>query len=349
MKYLSPANWLQKRKSFIGSSEVAILCGQSADTTPLDIYYDKRGEKEREISSDLQELLDAGKQQEPITVYNFLKKFDPEIADKVFMKHVTGKKLSAAGNVHLFTEFIHGNVIAHPDLLWKDYNVECKFIKHKGAEWNFHYKKNGNEFGSEGDFPFKYWIQCQAQMLCTGKKKTILAVNYHGAEFYYYKFKFDKSFGKKISKITSDFWGLVEAGTPCMPDNSFEADQLWPNRTYTSMTLRNETEDEKELFDSTLDMKDRYKYLKKRIKDLGAEVKMIGTSIRSLMSIHTVLQTPDGDQIARISEWEEERIIGLSKLKKSDKPEDKRKYKRVRRFLERNGLIEKSVKSRLNF
>jgi len=327
--YLNHNKWLEERKKGIGASEIAILCGASNWSTPLEIWETKTGKDEKEVSEDLQRLFDTGHEQEPITLYRFLKKRQPELANIVLINHVQNKKIPKKYNCHLFTKFKYNDfMFAHPDMIYEDINVEAKFVQYKSSEWNF-------EDNTENGIPFKYYLQCQYQMLCTGLKKTILCVNYLGSKHYEFEFKADEKIFSIFKTLCNDFWKLVENKEPPMPQTRNDVKKLFPNKEFKTITLSGNMEID------TILKKDRFNIVSKRIKKLKSEQEEIKTYVMSLMTNNNILQTSNGEEIAKIIESNSERVIALSKIKK-DKPE-------IYKYLQKNNLINKTKSERFYF
>ena len=269
-----------------------------------------------EFDENTKKLLQAGKDQEPVTLQRFLKN---RKSDHIFEK----------------TEFHHPKhhfMFCHPDLIYKEankwINVEAKFVKHKSDEWNF------NDL-TENGIPFRYYLQCQYQMMVTGINKTILCCNYLGADHYEFEFKANLKLYKTFEKICFDFWKLVENKEPPMPSSREDVKKLFPNKNFKALTIP------EEIADDTIMQKDRFNFLKFRIKEMKKEQDRIGATIKTLMGPHNVLQNSEGEQIASITEWKEEKIKALSKIKDTD-PE-------IYKYLKRKGAIEEISKSRFNF
>jgi predicted phage-related endonuclease len=348
MNYINHDTFIQDRINYIGASDIPILCPElvhNNSITPLELYYEKRGEQEREITPELQQLFDAGHEQENITLYNFLKTHDPDLADKARLKHLQKKNLSKKGNIHIFTEFIDGVMMAHPDLIWNNTNVEMKFIKHKGDEWNFYYKKVGDKYGGADDIPFKYFLQCQFQMMLTGCKETILCANYHGAEHYYFRFKAMKEFFYPLKNKAITFMQRVKEGTPVLPETLSDAKKLWPKKNKKAITLPNDSDEEKEFLLMVQMQKDRKKTLKKRIKNYEAEIDKMNATVSALLIDNNVLYAPDGTQLAKVSEYSYPKVKSLSELKKTDI----KKYNRFMKYVEKNEMLKMVDVSKLNF
>jgi hypothetical protein len=349
LSYLNFNNFTQDRHKYIGASDIHILCPELLyyeDSTPLTLYLEKLNKTEREFPEEIQNLLKAGKEQEVITVYNFLIDHgcDPKVALNVKLSHMQNKTLPADGDIHIFTEFIKGHMIAHPDLLYKNYNVECKYLRHKSSQWNFFYKKCGDKYGGPDDIPFRYWLQVQYQMGLTGKKKTIVAVNHCGLDFYYFKINFDKKTFLILEKKATDFMNnFVKAKTPPTPESSSDNDILFPNRSKTSYTLNDTNEDDKIMLINVQSNKVLKKEFKKKIKMYEEKINKINAGFKILLNIHDTLYSPTGEKLGSISTSERTSFIGMTELKKRNDA------KKLIKYLEKNDLLKTSKSQRLNF
>jgi predicted phage-related endonuclease len=313
-KYINHDTWLKNRHDGIGASDIPILCGASNFMTPYELWEQKTEKKEREVSDNLQKYFDSGHEQEPITLYRFLKSRDNELAEKVLLKHLQKKHLPKKGNCHIFTEFKKNKFMyAHPDMIFNDCNIEAKFVKHKGSEWDFSYKEFDNNYGTKEDIPFKYYLQVQYQMMCTGLDESIVVVNYQGLDHYEFLIESDHELFKVFEKICTDFWNLVQTKTPPMPSNREDVKKLFGKCDETSLTL------DDEMSIHTILMKHRFKFIKDRIKKYEKEKEKIKNSVLMLMGKNSVIQTPTGEKIAYVSiSKPSERIASLSSIKKQD-------------------------------
>lgn len=329
--YINHDTWLEDRNKGIGASDIPILCNESNFMTPLDLWDQKINNTQKEIDDDLQKLFDAGHDQEPITLYRYLKNQDESLCNHFIHHYYNKNHIDERSQFKIFTEFHHPNynfMFAHPDMIHNNTNIEVKFVRHKGDEWNF------NDLTQDG-IPFKYYLQTQFQMMCTGLNKTIILVNYAGVDFYEFEIFANEELFRKFEKICSDFWKLVENKEPPMPSNRADVRKLFPNRNFKALSLTGDMELQ------TILQKDRYAYLTKRRKQMKKEQEAIKTSVLSLMVNNNVLQTAEGDQIASITEFPVERIMALKKIK-SDHVD-------VYNYLQKNEMINTTETMRLNF
>lgn len=332
--YINHDTWLEDRNKGIGASDISILCGQSTFMTPLELWEQKTKNTQKEVSEDLQKLFDAGHDQEPVTLWKYLK--GTYINENIIFDYHLNKRNGTDTSFLLFTEFHHPSynfMFAHPDMIYFDgkehINVEAKFIKYKGLEWDF------DDLTSNG-IPFKYYLQVQFQMMCTGLKKTILIANYQGVDFYEFEIEANEELFLKLEKICFDFWQLVEKKQPPMPSSRADVRKLFPNKNFKSLSLIGEIESD------TVMQKYRFNFLKDKIKKMENEKESIKTNVMSLMTENNVLQTADGEQIARIGiSKPSEKILKLSEIKKE--------HTNVYKYLKKKDMISETTKETFYF
>ncbi len=273
--------------------------------------------------------MQAGHDNEPITLYRYLLNHDKKTTTNFLTNYYKQKQTK---KVKLFTEFKHPEysfMFCHPDMIHNDLiNVEAKYVKYRGNEWDFYDL-------TENGIPFKYYLQVQFQMMCTGLKTTTLVCNYLGADHYEFIINANEDLFETLQKIAHDFWKLVQRNEPPMPQNRKDIQKLFKNKNEKSFSVTNELEYK------TIMQKDRFNFLKSRIKKLDKEKKSIQANVMSLMGKHNILQTSEGEQIAKISSYEVESITALKEIKEN--------HKRVYKYLEKNGMIKKSTRENFYF
>lgn len=329
--FINQKTFQTDRNNGIGASDIPILCGESKFLTPLELWNQKANNETKEISEDLQKLFTAGNEQEMITLWRFLKSRNDANTNSIFYNHLDNGN-SKTVNYILFTRFQYNDyMFAHPDMVYfdgkKHINVEAKFVKYKG-EWDF------NDL-TENGIPFKYYLQVQYQMLCMGVNETIVCANYQGAENFYFPVKANKDLFPKFEKICADFWGLVQRKEPPMPQSRSDIKKLFPKRNFKSIIVPEDIEME------TMMLKDRYSYLKQKATQIEKEKEKIKSSVMALLTQNDVLQTSEGEQIAKISSYTTERIKALKKIKEENQ--------RIFKYLVRNKMIESSETTKLYF
>jgi putative phage-type endonuclease len=306
--YIHPDTFTDTRNTGIGASEIAVLCGASDYATPYEIWKQKIDNTTPEISDELQELFDAGHYQEPIAMHKFLKTRNELIVDLVRTKHAQKDHFNKAFIAQINTRFNHPQydfMFCHPDLIYNNMNIEVKYAAHKSNEWDF-------DDLTENGIPLKYYLQVQYQMLCTGIDTSYLVLNYLGYKHYEFGPIFEnKQIQAKMEKIAYDFWQLVQSKQPPMPVNRSDVMDMFPNKKFLTKTIPSDLEV------LTIMQKDRYNVLKSRITKDKKEQDKIKASISALMTDNNVLQTQEGEIIAKISVSENEKIVreALKKIK----------------------------------
>jgi putative phage-type endonuclease len=292
-----PDTFTDNRNTGIGASEIAVLCGASDYATPYEIWKQKIDKTTPEVSDELQELFDAGHYQEPIAMHKFLKPRNESLANIVQIKHAEKSHFDESCDVQINTRFNHpqyGFMFCHPDLIYNNMNIEVKYAAHKSNEWDFDdLTKNG--------IPLKYYLQVQYQMLCTGLDTSYLVLNYLGYKHYEFGPIFEnKQVQAKMEKIAYDFWQLVQNKQPPMPASRSDVMDMFPDKKFLTKTIPSDLE----LL--TIMQKDRYNVLKARISKAKKEQDKIKASISALMTDNNVLQTQEGEIIAKIIVSEKE-------------------------------------------
>jgi len=317
------------RGTGIGASEISILCGHSTFKTPYELWLEKTGQKKFEPDEELKSLFLSGHHQEPITAYRYFEEQDKKLAESVYMGMITKTPRIKENPIQIYTRFHHKKhdfMYCHPDIIDHDLNVELKYALYS-KDFDI------NDL-TESGIPFKYYLQIQYQMLCTGLKKSYLFLNKMGGNFY----KFgpiipNEEVFEQIEKLVYDFWQLVEKKEPPMPESRNDVKSMFPEKKFLAKTIPEDLE----LI--TIMQKDRYNIIKEKISKMKKEQDKIKTNISALMTDNNVLQTVEGDIIAKISSSKSEKIKALSKIKK-DNPE-------IYNYLLEKGMIEQKENERM--
>lgn len=192
---------LEKRRSGIGSSEIAAVVGESPWNNAHGIWLEKRGLADPKPMTDAMWL---GTEMEPIIA----KRYSQEMAAEV----VPGP-----------------GTIAHPDYPWimatTDYEradgsriIECKWV---GARTMHHWTMDAD------GAPVYVNLQKQQQMFVRGIDRADAAVIFGAtAEFRVYEFRRDDAIIEALLKIATRFWGMVQRGEPPPVDETEQARQV---------------------------------------------------------------------------------------------------------------------------
>jgi putative phage-type endonuclease len=179
-------DWLEQRKSGIGGSDVAALCGLSPWKTPLQLYMDKIGELP---PTEENEAMYWGNTLEDIVAQEFAKR--------------TGKKVRRCNSILRSKK--HSFMLANidRDIVGEDALLE---VKTSGA------------FKNWDNVPEEYMLQIQHYMAVTGYKKAYLAVLIGGNKYKQFEIDRDDALIDTIILAESKFWDNVVNRIP--PDIS---------------------------------------------------------------------------------------------------------------------------------
>lgn len=205
----------EARKTGIGGSDVAAIAGKSKWATPLDIYLEKIGEKERNKN-----------EEEPQNGPKYWGKVLEEVVAKEYTKQ-TGKSLiKKVGIESMFRHPEHHHMIANLDYLIDDGKgiLECKtasaFIR--------------KEWGEEGtdNMPEAYLMQC-AHYSKVLEKHGIEYVDspvlIGGNDYKIYRYTKSHELEDKIVKLEHNFWHQhVVKKTPPKTVNIADVLSLFP-------------------------------------------------------------------------------------------------------------------------
>lgn len=183
--------WLAERRTGIGSSDAAAVCGLSPWSNPLGVYLDKTGQ-----------LPDW----EGNAATAWGTRLEPIIADAYQAE--TGVTLKPAP---LRRHGVYPWMIANVDRVARDRIVEIKTA-------NFFARDEWGEPGSD-EIPEHYLVQVQHQLaVCPEFEWADVAVLIGGQDFRVYCVQRNAAVIDRLTDIEAEFWGRVQNRTPPEPD-----------------------------------------------------------------------------------------------------------------------------------
>lgn len=189
--------WLRLRKTGIGGSDAAAVCGMNPFSSPVKVFRDKTGTETEETGSE------AARQGTDLEQY---------VAGR--FAEATGLKVRRSNFMYRSAE--HPFMIADIDRLvaGEDAGLECKTASAYSADrWK------------DGSIPLHYVIQCYHYMAVTKKRAWYIAAVILGKEFVYRKLEWDDSLISGIIAAEEYFWkNYVEKGIMPPPDGSKACD-----------------------------------------------------------------------------------------------------------------------------
>lgn len=259
--------WLKERKSYLGGSDMAAICGvPSFKKTALDIYFSKVNEEIEEIIKDNPNYEAAywGAKQEKDVAERYAEEHNVEVTkEPKLIRHP--KYPFMAGNIDRWV----GNY---------EYILECKtahFIKSK--EW-------GEEYTDQ--IPESYLCQVAWYSAITGVPKVDIAVLIGGQDFRIYTYLKNKEFEDKLIKIAVNFWqNHVEKRIPPSPSNLHDISSLYPRGNGKELKATEEI----------VDKLNRFKMMNEEKSALEKTIEVLKKNIQEYMKDYDILVDEDGN------------------------------------------------------
>lgn len=223
-------NFLARRRSGIGGSDIGAICGVSQWKSPLDVYRDKvedpaPGSDERFPIGETKSLYWGAVHEaaiaEAFTIVTGIKlmRYNRQIVDPEIPYFIA--------NVDRLAYCVDGSrpFNAKTGEIFTDTGVEIKTCRWKDEDW-----------GDEGtdEVPAQYFLQCQWYMsLIPSVRKFYLAVLFGGNDMQIYVINRDEEVIGKIREIGREFWnGHVLAELPPPPRSIEEVRALYPSAAF---------------------------------------------------------------------------------------------------------------------
>jgi len=250
-------NWLAERRTGIGGSDAAAVCGMSTWETPLDVYMEKVGYLDAMGRSGKEETADMrrGTLLEPVVLQMYTDE--------------TGLVVSkpAVAMVSKEYPFMRANL----DGITLDNRrcIEAKTARNR-AGW-------GDPWSAE--IPLAYLFQCQHNMVVSGLGVCDVPVLFGDFEFAVYEIPADVEFQQLMIEREREFWAMVEARTPPDPINAADVSKRWP---ISKPISRPATKVDLEVAGQLLAIKEYYKKLEAYKESLEAELKRSMEDVEAL-------------------------------------------------------------------
>lgn len=190
--------WLEARRSGIGSSEAAAACGLSAYTTPLELYHRKRGELADDDTDDAARRL--GHLLEPVVATEFA--------------NATGI------GVRRLTLGLH----QHPDHEWMLASPDADLEDDSLGEWKTTTWRIAKQLGPAGsdEVPTDWLFQALHQMAVMGRDLVHVAVLVDGRELRVFPIRRHEGLIGKMVRAERELWERIVNGDP--PEPNWEHD-----------------------------------------------------------------------------------------------------------------------------
>jgi putative phage-type endonuclease len=199
---MSREDWLRERRNSLGGSDMGAVLGLNRWRSPYTVWADKMGLLPDQEDS---EAVRIGRDLEPYVLSRFCE--------------ASGKRTRRVNAILRNLDFPHIHANVDSMIVGENAGVEAKTAS----------ALNARVFGG-GEFPESYYAQCVTYLAVTEAQRWYLAVLIMGREFKIYQLTrieddttpdwcessvfISQDELDAIGRLASDFWELVEAGTP---------------------------------------------------------------------------------------------------------------------------------------
>jgi hypothetical protein len=338
--YLKDKDFSQGRK-YIGASDIPCLAllTKKYGQTPLTLWEEKTGRRE---SFEGNQRTWAGKQLEPVILawgLDKLKHEPPWESTEDIIKMLMNNKFP---DLKRFTESIHPGhsyLCAHADLIETD---QPFIMEAKSTGFFSGIRREGSDFGydlqddSPKGIPAAVYLQIQAQMLCYDIPAAYVSVMIDtGLHHLFGPYKAHKKTQENILALAERFWWHVEHDQPPKPETWEDVQSINPVIDVENKTVVGGTE-----LDAILEMKSRAESLRKRKKEIDAELDDLKNAVGLVLDKNKYLESALGDKLATC--WDVEREnVSLKEIREN--------HKRTYSALVKKGLISISSYRQIKF
>lgn len=223
MSELTRDEWLARRKTGVGGSEIAAICGLSPWKTPVQVWLDKVMDVQQDFSEDAEERMEWGNLLEEPVARKAAEKLGGTVRRN--NKLLTDSVSPLIGNLD--------RILTLPDNSKAILEVKTTDARNLKA-WQ------------EDGIPAMYQLQVQSYMHLTGIQKAVVATLFGGQKLLLFEIAGDQETQQYICKIASDFWQtyVIPKVAPPLDDSSLTAstlNMLFPASNGQSITLPDES------------------------------------------------------------------------------------------------------------
>jgi len=279
--------WLRERKTYLGGSEIPIICGVSSfDKTALDVYFSKVNPAIVELTKDDPNYEAAywGTKQEEIIAERYAEERNVIVQTQpTLIRHP--KYPFIACNIDRWV----GN---------KEYILECKTA-------HFYKMKKWGEQGTD-NIPESYLIQCAYYASICDVPKVDIAVLIGGQDFRIYTYNRNKELEDKIIKIGVNFWhNHIEKRIPPKCVNTRDTFNLFPESHHHEIVAE----------DNILEKWEELKVAREEESKIADTIEKLKVEIQEFMQDYDVLIDNQGNVIATWKNTAPRSLVDQKKLK----------------------------------
>jgi predicted phage-related endonuclease len=293
----------------IGSSDIPVLAGfgKKYGDTPLTLYLEKTGQKERRTAG---ERAEWGHRLEPVVLAKWVENSTDEATAKGFLAAaIRGRHF---GPLKVLTEArMPGRpyVLAHADLV--DDAPEPRIVEAKTTGFFAGKRREGEAFlGYDPDdrsyqgIPDPVYLQVQWQMLAYGISEAFVAVLIDTGDYREYgPILAAPRVQEKCLALAERLWNCIEARTPPKPETWSDVALMWPLPDDKTAMVGGEDEMKAREYCR------RYWQIGETVKRLEEERAELKNALGIYMGGNTELVTPEGHKLA--SSWVQANPMGV--------------------------------------
>jgi len=360
-----------QRAKGIGSSDIPVLAGlyKHWNKSPVTLWMEKTGRAESFQGNNKTKW---GNHLEPLVLREFLYNRKKEKTGDIMAEHHARNNPYGKNGIEILTSCQHPEyefAVAHADMINTrgDYFINCPkcgtlneiepghsapcigedcqeiietpaeaipyIVEAKTTGYYAGKRRDSSDFGwskeikGEGGIPAATYLQMQYQMFVYDIPATWAAVLIDTSDYNEYGLIYaNKRIQEKILAMVANFWDCIQKDCPPKPITFKDLGLLFPNQKKTTKIISGGQ------LDDVLLMKDEKKRLEGINKKNDAKIDEIKTAVGAIIGEDSVLGTPDGKTIAKISTIDGRKTISASK-------ENQKKFPDIYKSLEENNLI----------
>lgn len=279
--------WLRERKSYIGGSELAAICGVSSfDNTSLDVYLSKVNPQLVELTKNDPNYEAAywGTKQEEIIAERYAEERKVIIQTQpTLIRH--SKYPFIACNIDRWV----GN---------REYILECKTA-------HFYKMKKWGEVGTD-EIPESYLVQVAYYASICDVPKVDIAVLIGGQDFRIYTYERNKELEEKLIKIACNFWhNHIEKRIPPKCVNTRDTFNLFPQSNHQEIVAE----------DNIMEKWEALKSIRQEEERIQSTIEKLKVEIQEFMRDYEVLRDVNGNVIATWKNTAPKSLVNVNKLK----------------------------------
>lgn len=279
-------DWLKKRKTYLGGSDIAAILGQSKFATAVDVYLSKKSD-------------------------SIEQKSNPAIEWGHYLEDAVARAYSDKTGLRVEK---HDGLIIHPDYPFIAGNIDRWAYDENNKQHILECKTSGfmrrNDWGKEeltDDIPLYYVVQVAWYSMLTGVDKVDIAVLIGGQDFRIYTYNKDEELEATLLKKGVEFWqNHIEKNISPSPVIVGDLDKLYPDSIEKSVYANS----------SIIEKVYELKALKEEKKNIESRMELCEFAIKDFMKDSDILASEQNFKpLVTWKKSKESMVLNTEKLK----------------------------------